>query len=142
MTAWILAQIMKMLISTIVTKKFDIRRLLGDGGMPSGHSATVTAVAIGIGMEHGFQSTLFALASIFAVVVMRDAMGVRRETGKQAVAINKLLENMKEKNINVSSEDSLKEFIGHTPFQVLIGALLGIGVGMAMSFVFGHSILT
>lgn len=125
MTAWILAQIMKMLISTIVTKKFDIRRLLGDGGMPSGHSATVTAVAIGIGMEHGFQSTLFALASIFAVVVMRDAMGVRRETGKQAVAINKLLENMKEKNINVSSEDSLKEFIGHTPLEVLCGCLLG-----------------
>ena len=90
--AWIIAQILKCIISAIVNKKFSFDRLVGDGGMPSGHSATVTSLAVMCGIVNGFDSAVFGLASIFAIVVMHDALGVRRETGKQAVSIIKIAE--------------------------------------------------
>ena len=99
-------------------KEFDIRRMVGDGGMPSCHSATVTAVAIATGYECGFHSPLFALSGILAIIVMHDAMGVRMETGTHAKLLNEMItffEALGQKQVSV--ETKLKEFVGHTPTQ-------------------------
>ena len=126
--AWIIAQILKSIISAIVNKKFSFDRLVGDGGMPSGHSATVTSLAIMCGFVNGFDSAVFGLAMIFAIVVMHDALGVRRETGKQAVSIIKMAKMLNdyfsEQNEYIKT-DKLKVLVGHTPWQVVCGALLG-----------------
>ena len=90
--SWVIAQIMKAIINAIVNKKFSVDRLVGDGGMPSGHSATVTSLAIMCGLTSGFDSTVFGLATIFAIVVMHDALGVRREAGKHAISIIEMAE--------------------------------------------------
>lgn len=126
--AWIIAQILKSIISAIVNKKFSFDRLVGDGGMPSGHSATVTSLAIMCGFVNGFDSAVFGLAMIFAIVVMHDALGVRRETGKQAVSIIKMAKMLNdyfsEQNEYIKT-DKLKVLVGHTPWQVVCGAALG-----------------
>ena len=88
---WATAQVLKTIIFLVINKKFQLERLFGDGGMPSGHSATVTAVAVSTGIECGLSSPLFAIATIIAIVVMHDAMGVRLETGKQAKVINEMM---------------------------------------------------
>ena len=127
-SAWIIAQILKSIISAIVNKKFSFDRLVGDGGMPSGHSATVTSLAIMCGFVNGFDSAVFGLAMIFAIVVMHDALGVRRETGKQAVSIIKMAKMLNdyfsEQNEYIKT-DKLKVLVGHTPWQVVCGAALG-----------------
>ena len=128
--SWAVAQVIKMVLYTIVNKTLDFSRLVGDGGMPSGHSATVTAIALSIGMSCGFDSALFALAAIFAIVVMHDAMGVRRETGKQAKVINDLIKIVYDEG--TSPEDKLKEFVGHSPLQVVAGFALGIIIALLM----------
>ena len=120
---WTLAQVLKTLIHAIVNRGLDIKRLFGDGGMPSGHSATVTAMAATAGFEYGLGSTFFAISAILAIVVMHDAMGVRREAGRHAKALNELLAAMGDSRI--SDEEKLKEFLGHTPSQVCVGAILG-----------------
>ncbi len=125
---WITAQILKTIIYIIVNREFVPERLVGDGGMPSAHSATVMAMVTAIAYDYGVSSVEFAIAFIFAVIVMHDAMGVRRETGKQAVVINDIMEYFEElgkKPIDVQ----LKEFVGHTPLQVTMGAILGFIVG-------------
>ena len=128
---WASAQILKTIIFLIVNRKFQIERLFGDGGMPSGHSATVMAVALSTGLECGFQSPVFALSMIMAIVVMHDAMGVRLETGKQAKVLNEMTELMEKlSGTELSNEDKLKEFVGHTPLQVIMGGLLGIVVSI------------
>ena len=130
---WAAAQVLKTLIFLIVNKKLQLERLFGDGGMPSGHSATVSAVALSAGLECGFASPIFAVAMIMAIVVMHDAAGVRLETGKQAKVLNEMMELMEKLSGNeLSYEDKLKEFVGHTPFQVGIGCLLGILVAALM----------
>jgi len=126
--AWAIAQVIKTILFFAVNKKLDISRLTGDGGMPSGHSATVTALAVTAYLEHGVGSGLFALAAMFAIVTMHDAMGVRRESGKHAKAINELLEMF---DSDIQPDEKLKEFIGHTPFQVVVGAILGFCVALA-----------
>lgn len=124
---WAAAQILKTIIHLIVNHKLVLERLLGDGGMPSAHSATVTAVAVSTGLECGFESPFFAIAAILAIIVMHDAMGVRRETGKQAQVINELMDVFdKLGDTNLSVEVKLKEFVGHTPLQVFAGFILGI----------------
>ncbi len=124
---WATAQILKTIIHLIVNHKLVLERLLGDGGMPSAHSATVTAVAVSTGLECGFESPFFAIAAILAIIVMHDAMGVRRETGKQAQVINELMDVFdKLGDTNLSVEVKLKEFVGHTPLQVFAGFILGI----------------
>ena len=132
LTAWAIAQVLKTLIHAIVYKKWDWTRIMGDGGMPSGHSATVTALATMAGFTEGTRSFAFAIALILAIVVCHDAMGVRRETGKQAVILNELMDliNHPER----SPEEQLKIFVGHTPLQVLMGILLGISVAVGMYF--------
>ena len=125
--SWMTAQCLKLLIYWIVNKKLDFERLIGDGGMPSSHSATVTSVALMTGMTAGFDSAVFGIAFILAIVVMHDASGVRLETGKQAKVINELVEVFKDMGKNsLSPEDKLKEFVGHTHIQVAAGFCLGI----------------
>lgn len=128
--SWATAQVIKMVLYSVVNKTLDFTRLVGDGGMPSGHSATVTAIALSIGLTNGFDSAIFALAAIFAIVVMHDAMGVRRETGKQAKVINDLIKIVYDEG--TSPEDKLKEFVGHSPLQVVAGFALGILIALLM----------
>lgn len=137
--SWVIAQILKSIISAVVNKKFSFDRLVGDGGMPSGHSATVTSLAIICGLVNGFNSATFGLATIFAIVVMHDATGVRRETGKQAVSIIKMAELLNDyvsEKDEVIKTDKLKVLVGHTPLQVVCGALLGavISIGYYLLF--------
>lgn len=123
---WTVAQVLKTLIHMFFTKQFVAERLVGSGGMPSSHSATVCALSVATAFECGVGSVEFALACFLAIIVMYDAMGVRRETGIQAKMLNemmKIFEDMGRKDI--SPDDKLKEFVGHTPLQVLAGAILG-----------------
>ena len=123
LSSWLWAQLAKVIIHSIVNKKLDITRMFGDGGMPSGHSATVCSFATYAAFVYGTGSFQFAASTILALIVCRDAMGVRREAGKQAMVLNELLKSLKERKNN---SVILKEFVGHTPTQVAIGALLGI----------------
>ena len=137
--SWIIAQILKAVINAIMNKKFSLSRLFGDGGMPSGHSATVTSLAVmcGLSPSGGFDSAVFGLAAIFAVVVMHDALGVRRETGKQAVSIIKMAELLNDyfsEHDEHIKTDKLKVLVGHTPLQVVMGAVLGAAVALCYYF--------
>ena len=129
---WLIAQVAKTIIHLIVTKKFVLERLVGSGGMPSCHSATVCALSTATGMECGASSPEFAIAVMLAIIVMYDAMGVRRETGIQAKVLNEMIEVFTKMGKTMSAEEKLKEFIGHTPLQVLVGAILGIIVAVIM----------
>ncbi len=124
---WFVAQVLKTIIHMICHKKFVAERLVGSGGMPSSHSATVCALSTAACIQFGSSSFEFAISLILAIVVMHDAMGVRRETGIQAKILNDMMEIFDDMGRpEISAEDKLKEFVGHTPFQVLIGAILGI----------------
>ena len=133
--AWVSAQVLKTIIYMIVNKDFKAERLLGDGGMPSSHSATVCALATASAYEYGSASFEFAVTAILAIIVMHDAMGVRRETGRQAKAINNMMEWISTVQRDITPEERLKEFVGHSPMQVFFGALLGILVGAICSTV-------
>lgn len=125
--SWAAAQILKTIIYWVTNKKLDLHRIVGDGGMPSGHSATVTALATTAAIEYGLDSPVFAIAAILAIVVMHDAMGVRLEAGKHAKIINEMNEFMHRMvNDDIKVEAKLKEFVGHTPLQVFFGAILGL----------------
>lgn len=122
--AWLVAQTLKVLRGVIKEKRFDFRWFIGTGGMPSSHAAGAAALASSIGLNYGFNSVVFALAVTFAIVVMFDAQGVRRATGKQAQILNKVMEDIYWQG--KIKEDRLRELIGHTPIEVLVGMLLGI----------------
>lgn len=134
LSSWFIAQILKVFINAWVNKEFDWKRLIGDGGMPSGHSATVSSLALMIGLVYGLDSYQFAIAGILAVIVCHDATGVRRETGKQAVIINDILDMFERAKMGYSPEITLKEFVGHTPLQVTAGILIGIANALFMYF--------
>jgi len=130
---WLIAQILKTLIHTFFTKEFDPERLVGSGGMPSSHSATVVALSTATYFEYSAASFEFAIAAILAIIVMYDARGVRRETGIQAELLNDILKIFEDMGRSeISTHDKLKEFVGHTPLQVLIGALLGFIIALLM----------
>ena len=131
-TGWFVAQILKTLIYTLMTKRFEPERLVGSGGMPSSHSSTVCARAAAPGQIYGLGSFEYAVTVMMAIIVMHDAMGVRLETGKQAKLINEIVETFKTMNGKTLAEEKLKEFVGHTPLQVLMGAILGIAIGILM----------
>ena len=138
LSSWFWAQLIKTVLHAIVTKKLDLTRLVGDGGMPSGHSATVSSLAASAAFVYGLGSFEFAIALVFAIVVCKDAMGVRLETGKQAAIINDIVEVF---NVLASEEKlpdaKLKEFVGHTPLQVIAGILLGTANALVLyTFVF------
>ncbi len=130
---WLVAQMLKTIIYVIVNKNFNPERLMGDGGMPSSHSATVMALVTSTLMHYGSASFEFAISGVLALIVMHDAMGVRRQAGKQAVVINNMMDWFKQMDQDIPVEQKLKEFVGHTPLQVLFGALLGILVGFVVS---------
>lgn len=125
--SWFIAQIIKTGIDIWYNKSFSVERLWGSGGMPSSHSATVTGLFISAAYKYGINSFEFAISFVLASVVMYDAMGVRRETGKQAKLLNMMLAHDFWKTENIGSfEEKLKELVGHTPLQVLAGSILGI----------------
>lgn len=130
-SVWFFIQLFKLIYDLIVTKKFNFKRILGAGGMPSSHSAVVTALTTMIGINQGIESPMFGLAVIFAFVVMYDAAGVRRAAGKQAKLLNKIIETPGLSGMEVT--ERLQEVLGHTPTQVFVGAIIGIIVG----FIFG-----
>ena len=125
---WFFIQAFKVIFDLVKTKKFNFKRIMGAGGMPSSHSAVVTTLSTMIGKEFGVQSPMFAMSLIFACIVMYDAAGVRRAAGKQAKLLNKIVETPGLTGVEVS--ERLVEVLGHTPMQVVVGALIGIVVGL------------
>ena len=127
---WTAAQVIKTLLVLLLEHELRWERLVGSGGMPSSHSATVCALAASAAVVYGVDSGQFAIAAIFAFIVMYDACNVRLETGKQAVAINEMLELLQKMGEDLTVEEKFKELVGHTLPQVLVGALLGIAIGV------------
>ena len=146
--SWVTAQVLKLIITLVTTREVVLERLVGAGGMPSAHSALVCSMTVAMAKAEGFRSPLFALALAFAAVVMYDAMGVRRAAGEHAKALNRMAFDLRSLSENLSDffedieqgelsrespeEKELKEFLGHTPLQVLGGALLGILIASVM----------
>lgn len=126
---WLVAQLLKTLLYFYLEKKFSPERLIGSGGMPSSHSSTVCTLAVTSAFNFGLESFEFVISLVLAIIVMHDAMGVRLETEKQARVLNALMEELRSSSNNELFEQHLKEFVGHTPTQVLAGAVLGIIVG-------------
>ena len=125
--AWFCAQSIKVLIGVFSEKRFNFKWFVGTGGMPSSHAAGVTALVMSIGIQDGVASSIFVVTLLFAIVVICDAQGVRRSTGKQAEILNKVMDDMYfRKRIQ---EDRLKELVGHTPIQVFAGIFVGLAVG-------------
>lgn len=122
--AWLTAQTIKVFLGIIRERRFNFRWFVGTGGMPSSHAAGVTALASSIGLYFGFDSPLFAIALLLNIVVLFDAQGVRRASGKQAEILNKILDDIYWKK--KIQEDRLKELLGHTPVEVLTGVAIGI----------------
>ncbi len=136
MLSWFSAQVGKTIINYFIVGKWDLERMYGAGGMPSAHSAFVCAAFLATAKSEGVSSPLFALSFILASVVMYDAMGVRHETGKQAKILNKLLDDWlnDEEEEELPVVKKLKEKVGHTPLEVLSGALLGILIAVLIPF--------
>lgn len=134
---WFLAQALKIPIYYLVEKKWDWSRFHGSGGMPSSHTAMSVAATVLAGALYGFDSPVFGLGVIFTSVVMYDATGVRRETGKQATIINRILEDLLINGKPVSDEE-LKELVGHKPIEVACGAILGITIAVVYLFFMNH----
>ena len=128
--AWVVAQICKMVIYFYQTKKLRLERLFGAGGMPSAHSALVCSMVMALARKEGVRSSIFALGFVIALIVMYDAMGVRRYAGEQAKVLNKMLAEWWDEEKRPEKEEKLQEFVGHTPLEVLSGALVGILVAM------------
>ena len=126
LVGWGAAQVLKTIIYALMHHTLDLTRIFGDGGMPSGHSATVSSLATAAALVYGLGSFEFAMAFIFAIVVCKDAMGVRLETGRQAIIINDIVEAFNSLASEKLPEAKLKEFVGHTPLQVIAGILLGV----------------
>ena len=124
---WFAIQTFKVIWDLVTTKKFNFKRILGAGGMPSSHSAVVMAITVLVGKETGFDSYIFAISFVFSCVVMYDAAGVRRAAGKQARLLNKIIETPG--LTGVQMQEKLVEVLGHSPLQVFVGAIIGIIVG-------------
>ena len=125
---WFCIQTFKVIFELITTKKFDFKRIMGAGGMPSSHSAVVTSLATLIGKYEGLDTPIFAMSVVFAMIVMYDAAGVRRAAGKQARLLNKIVETPGLSGVQV--QERLVEVLGHTPLQVFVGAIIGIIIGV------------
>ena len=121
---WVTAQTIKIVINSVMERKFNFRWLFSTGGMPSAHSSGVMALATAVGLQQGFDSAIFIVTFVIAVVIAFDAQGVRRSTGQQAEILNKIMDDIYWRR--KIQEDRLKELIGHTPFEVFVGSLIGI----------------
>ena len=129
--AWALAQLMKFFIVLIKHRKLNFNRLFGAGGMPSSHSALVTALTVAMGQIRGVYSPEFAVTAVFSFIVMFDAFGVRKAAGDQAKVLNYITSHWREQTPQAFGRE-LKELLGHTPFEVFAGALLGVAVALGM----------
>lgn len=127
--AWFIAQLLKFVVILIEKKEFDFSRFVGSGGMPSSHTAIMVALVTTIARIYGFASPYFAISLVVTFVVVADATGVRRSAGKQAVVLNKMMDNLGNNDPDFWGE-KLKELIGHTPFQVFVGGILGFVIAM------------
>ena len=123
--SWLIAQVLKVILVFICNRRLDFRRLTGSGGMPSSHSSITMALSMSVGFEYGFNSPMFAICMIIAFVVMYDASGVRRSAGQQAAILNKIVADW-ENGKFANTDKKLKELLGHTPMEVVAGAILGI----------------
>ena len=128
--SWAIAQILKIFTSLRTERRIDWSKIMGPCGMPSSHSAFVTSLAMGVGLTEGWDSAMFAVSFVFAAVVMYDAAGVRRAAGRQARVLNQLMTIMLKQGHVPATK--LRELLGHTPFEVVMGALLGIAVAWLM----------
>lgn len=126
--SWAIAQLMKVIIVLIKKKQLDLRYLVISGGMPSAHSAVVSALATSVAFFEGLDSVAFGISVILAVIVMYDAAGIRQSVGKQSVVLNRIIRELKLRRPLTELERDLREFIGHTSFQVIVGGLLGVVV--------------
>ena len=126
LSSWLVAQVLKTILHLIINRRLDMSRLFGDGGMPSGHSATVTALATYAALAKGPGSFEFAVCGILAIIVCHDAMGVRMETQKQGRLLQELVEAFEALHDKDLPEVRLKRFVGHTPIQVIAGIILGL----------------
>jgi acid phosphatase family membrane protein YuiD len=127
LVACLIAQVLKLIVEIVKNRKLNIRSLVTTGGMPSAHSALVTALATGVGQTAGWATPEFAIATVFAIIVMYDAAGVRQAAGKQARILNQMVDELFSDH-NAFSEERLKELLGHTPVQVIAGSALGITI--------------
>ncbi len=130
--SWFIAQVIKVIHTLIVDRRFNAWRFVGSGGMPSSHSSFVMGLSTSVGLIHGWNSTLFAIAIVTSLIVMYDAAGVRRAVGRQAIIINQMIEDIHKKKEKKLTEKRLKELVGHTPVEVFAGALLGILVAFLL----------
>jgi len=126
--AWTIAQLLKVLIALVQKRQVDLRYFVTSGGMPSAHSAIVSALATSVAMVEGFGSIAFGISVILALIVTYDAAGVRRAVGKQSIVLDRIVKELRERRPISELEQDLREFIGHTPVQVFVGAILGISV--------------
>lgn len=132
--SWITAQLLKAVINLCVTKQWNFERLFGDGGMPSGHAATVTALAATCGLHYGTGSAAFAISTVFAIIICHDATGVRQEAGKHAYLLTEIIQSFDELLKEKIPEVKLKKFIGHTFLQVIAGAIVGVSMSLLLYF--------
>ena len=135
-TGWVVAQFLKTIIDCMLNKSFSPERLVGSGGMPSSHSSTVCALVVSSGLCFGVSSFECAVSFILAAIVMYDATGVRRETGKQAKLLNMIMEQDIFKLNMEQFQEKLKEFVGHTPLQVFAGAILGVILALLVNLMY------
>jgi len=124
--AWAVSQLAKVCVVLVRKRRLDLWFLVRSGGMPSSHTALVCALATAVAMVQGLNSIAFAIAAILAMVVMYDATGVRRAVSQQSIILNRIVRELMDKRPRNEVERDLREFIGHTPFQVIVGAVLGI----------------
>jgi acid phosphatase family membrane protein YuiD len=129
--AWAVAQSLKVIIDLIQKKQFDFRTLVATGGMPSSHSALVSALAASVAIVEGVKSASFAIAAVFALIVMYDSAGLRRSVGHQAEVLNRILKELRERRSITYFEKDLRELIGHSTFEVIIGAFLGVVISFS-----------
>lgn len=129
-STWAITQTIKVIIGVIRERKFDFRWFVGTGGMPSSHAATVSALTTAVGLSFGTESALFVVTGVFSLIVIFDAQGVRRSTGKQAEILNKMMNDIYWKHR--IQEDRLKELLGHAPLEVLVGTLTGIAIAFLL----------
>ena len=127
-SGWAIAQIVKVLVVLAQDKRLDLHYFIASGRMPSAHSATVCALATAIAITNGFSSVEFAIAAVVAIIVMYDAAGVRRAVSRQSVVLNRILKELRENSPRDEVERNLREFVGHTPTQVFVGAAIGVAV--------------
>lgn len=133
MIGWFGAQGIKVVITLIKEKRFDVERIMGSGGMPSSHSASVVAVTFAVGETVGYDSPLFALGAVFSFIVMYDAANVRMESGKQARVINRIIKEMTDHTFQIHMDKELRELLGHTYLEVAVGALMGVIIGIVFA---------